>query len=65
MVNSESLKLQKVSLYFEEYAMTCYFRPLQEIFKKAGIEVTKENRQGLDKGARANSSCRRLGEEEH
>ena len=29
--------------------MTCYFRHLQEIFKKAGIEVTKENRQELDK----------------
>ena len=49
MMNSESLKLQKVILYFEEYAMTCYFRHLQEIFKKAGIEVTKENRQELDK----------------
>jgi molecular chaperone GrpE (heat shock protein) len=49
MVNSESLKLQKAISYFEEYAMTCYFRILQEIFKKAGIEVTKENRQELDK----------------
>ena len=29
--------------------MTCYFRHLQEVFKKAGIEVTKENRQELDK----------------
>lgn len=29
--------------------MTCYFRHLQEIFKKAGIEVTKENKQELDK----------------
>lgn len=65
MVYSESLKLQKVSLYFEEYAMTCYFRYLQEISKKAGIEVTKENRQELDKSAPANSSCRKQGEEEH
>jgi ribosomal protein L17 len=49
MVNSESLKLPKVLLYLEEHAMTCYFRILQGIFKKAGIEVTKENRQELDK----------------
>ncbi len=29
--------------------MTCYFRILNEIFKKAGIEVTTENRQEIDK----------------
>jgi len=29
--------------------MTCYFRHLKGIFEKAGIEVTKENRQELDK----------------
>lgn len=29
--------------------MTCYFRHLQGIFKKAEIEVTKENKQELDK----------------
>ena len=29
--------------------MTCYFRHLKEIFKKAGIEVTSENKQGVDK----------------
>jgi hypothetical protein len=28
--------------------MTCYFRGLQEIFKKAGIQVTKENRRELN-----------------
>ena len=28
--------------------MTCYFRHLQEVFAKAGIEVTKENRKELD-----------------
>jgi len=49
MVNSESLKLQKAISYFEEHEMTCYFRHLHEISKKAGIEVTKENRQELDK----------------
>jgi hypothetical protein len=25
--------------------MTCYFRHLKEIFKKAGIEVTRENKR--------------------
>lgn len=29
--------------------MTCYFRHLQAVFEKAGIEVTKENKQELDK----------------
>ena len=29
--------------------MTCYFRHLHVIFEKAGIEVTKENKQELDK----------------
>ena len=29
--------------------MTCYFRQLQGIFKKAGIEVMKENKRELDK----------------
>ena len=29
--------------------MTCYFRNLQPIFKKAGIKVTSENKQEVDK----------------
>jgi hypothetical protein len=29
--------------------MTCYFRHLKEVFKKADIEVTPENRQEVDK----------------
>ncbi|MDH5482662.1 MAG: hypothetical protein OEY22_07280 [Candidatus Bathyarchaeota archaeon] len=29
--------------------MTCYFRHLQEIFKKAGVEVTSENKLQIDK----------------
>lgn len=29
--------------------MTCYFRHLQEVFKKAGIIVTDENKRDLDK----------------
>ena len=28
--------------------MTCYFRHLEEIFKKSGIEVTRENRGKID-----------------
>jgi len=29
--------------------LTCYFRHLQQIFKKAGITVTNENRKEVDK----------------
>jgi hypothetical protein len=29
--------------------MACYFRHLQTVLNKAGIEVTKENKQELDK----------------
>lgn len=29
--------------------MTCYFRHLQAVFQKAGIEVTKENKREIDK----------------
>jgi len=28
--------------------MTCYFRRIQHIFRKAGIEVTKGNRREID-----------------
>ena len=28
--------------------VTCYFRHLNEVFKKAGVRVTKENRQEID-----------------
>jgi len=28
--------------------MTCYFRHLKEIFKKAGIEVTSKNKREID-----------------
>lgn len=33
--------------------MTCYFRHLKEIFDKAGIEVTKENKKELDRAIHA------------
>jgi hypothetical protein len=29
--------------------MTCYFRHLKEIFKKAGIDVTTENKREIDR----------------
>ena len=29
--------------------VTCYFRYLTDVFKKAGIEVTSENRREIDK----------------
>ena len=29
--------------------MTCYFRHLQSVFRKAEIEVTEENKRDLDK----------------
>ena len=39
-----------VSLCLTEVSwLTCYFRHLREVFEKAGIEVTKENKQDLDR----------------
>jgi len=29
--------------------VTCYFRHLQHVFKKAGIEVTSENKREIDR----------------
>ena len=29
--------------------MTCYFRHLKQVFEKAGIEVTNENKREIDK----------------
>jgi len=29
--------------------VTCYFRHLQEVFKKAGVRVTEENKREVDK----------------
>ena len=31
------------------FFMTCYFRHLKEVFQKAGIEVTPQNRQQIDR----------------
>ncbi len=29
--------------------MTCYFRHLNEVFSKAGLEVTKDNKREIDR----------------
>ena len=29
--------------------MTCYFRHLRQVFEKAGIEVTSENKRDIDR----------------
>ena len=29
--------------------MTCYFRHLKDVFKKAGVEVTNENKRDIDR----------------
>ena len=31
------------------FVVTCYFRHLQHVFKKAGIEVTGENKREIDR----------------
>jgi len=36
-------------LGFRNPVMTCYFRHLKEVFKEAGIEVTPQNRQEVDR----------------
>jgi len=32
-----------------QFVMTCYFRHIQHVFKKAGVEVTAENKRGIDR----------------
>ncbi|MDH5532132.1 MAG: hypothetical protein OEX99_01525 [Candidatus Bathyarchaeota archaeon] len=31
------------------FVVTCYFRHIQHVFKKAGIEVTSENKRVIDR----------------
>ena len=33
--------------------MTCYFRHMKDVFSRAGIEVTKENKRELDRAIHA------------
>jgi len=42
-------KAPKTVFHSRELFLTCYFRHLKEIFQKAGIEVTRENKQEVDK----------------
>ncbi|NWG08947.1 MAG: hypothetical protein HXX80_01315 [Nitrososphaerales archaeon] len=32
-----------------KFVLTCYFRHLKEVFEKAGIKVTVENKQEIDR----------------
>lgn len=34
---------------FGWFVMTCYFRHMQQIFDRAGIEVTTENKREIDR----------------
>jgi len=36
-------------LFREAFEVTCYFRHLKEVFVKAGIEVTNENKKEVDR----------------
>jgi hypothetical protein len=38
-----------IAMQVETISMTCYFRHLQEVFRKAGIEVTSENKHEVDR----------------
>jgi ATP-dependent Zn protease len=37
------------TLFREAFVVTCYFRHLKEVFAKAGIEVTNENKRDVDR----------------
>jgi hypothetical protein len=41
-------KLRKFIYMLRLFAMTCYFSHIQHVFKKAGIEVTRENKREID-----------------
>ena len=34
---------------YSQIIMTCYFRHMKDVFEKAGITVTKENKKDVDK----------------
>lgn len=40
---------QAIRIHRKVFVVTCYFRHLKEIFKKAGIEVTSENKREIDR----------------
>jgi len=45
----ESYKFEKPVYMFRGFVMTCYFRHLKQVFEKAGIEVTSENKREIDR----------------
>jgi len=49
MIECKKSSLAKDESITKVTIMTCYFRHLNEIFQKAGIEITKENKQKADK----------------
>jgi len=42
-------KLRRLIYVLRQFVMTCYFRHIQQIFKKAGVEVTGENKREIDR----------------
>ena len=42
-------KLRKFIYILRLFVVTCYFRHIQSVFKKAGIEVTSENKREIDR----------------
>lgn len=46
---SKDYKIRKHTCIIRVVRLTCYFRHLQQIFKKAGIEVTGENKKEIDR----------------
>jgi len=40
---------QAIRIHRKVFVVTCYFRHLKEIFKKAGIKVTSENKREIDR----------------
>ena len=47
-----SLETFPVHLSAEVSCVTCYFRHLQEIFRRAGVEVTNVNKREIDEAIR-------------
>lgn len=47
--NPESYKPEKPTYRKRRVMVTCYFRHIKQIFIKAGIEVTDENKREIDR----------------
>ena len=46
---AQNLQANQTHLTLRCCSVTCYFRHLKQVFEKAGIDVTPENRKKLDK----------------